>query len=330
MSAPAIETVELTKDYALGFWRKRPRRVLHGLSLTVIPGEVFGLLGPNGAGKSTTLKILLRLIFPTSGRASILGRPLNDVGVHAKIGFLPENPYFYDHLTASEFLEYCGILFGLSDSERRRRTDNLLHRVGLEESRDIPVRKFSKGMVQRIGIAQALINDPEVVILDEPMSGLDPIGRREVRDLILDLREEGKTVLFSTHILSDAESICDRVAILDRGRLQGCGDLREILRMETASTEIVVENAGTEVLEMLNEHGRAQVRTGARTRVEINDESKVTVVLDLLLRSKTRIVSINPVKMSLEDYFLSRVSDPDAKVVPHEHFRKSQGGKKEQ
>jgi ABC-2 type transport system ATP-binding protein len=328
MSQSAIEIAELTKDYASGFWRKRPKRVLHGLSLMVVPGEVFGLLGPNGAGKSTTLKILLRLIFPTSGNALILGRPLGDISNHARVGFLPENPYFYDHLTASELLDYAGVLFGLSESDRHRRADELLQRVGLAESRNVPLRKFSKGMVQRVGIAQALINNPELVILDEPMSGLDPLGRREVRDLILSLREEGKTVLFSTHILSDAESICDRVAILDRGRLQGCGDLREILRMETASIEIVVENPSTEVLEVVNEYARSQIRTGDRTRIEVGDEANMPVVLDLLLRFKTKIISVNPVKMSLEDYFLSQISESDGKVIPHEHFRALKGAKK--
>ncbi len=328
MSQSAIEIIELTKDFTLGFWRKRPKRVLHGISLSINPGEVFGLLGPNGAGKSTTLKILLRLIFPTSGKALIFNRPLDDISTHARIGFLPENPYFYDHLTATEFLEYAGVLFGLSESDQRHRADDLLRRVGLTESRDVPLRKFSKGMVQRLGIAQALINNPDLVILDEPMSGLDPLGRREVRDLILSLREEGKTVLFSTHILSDAESICDRVAILDRGRLQGCGHLQEILRMETASTEIVVENPSREVLEVMNEYARSQIRTGDRTRVEIDEESKVPVVLDLLLRFKTRIISVNPVKMSLEDFFLSRISESEGQMVPHEHFRALKGGLK--
>lgn len=328
MSLSAIEITELTKDYAMGFWRKRPKRVLHGLTLNIVPGEVFGLLGPNGAGKSTTLKILLRLTFPTSGKALIFGRPLHDIGVHARIGFLPENPYFYDHLTAAELLDYAGALFGRSERDRIRRADELIRRVGLAEARDLPLRKFSKGMVQRVGMAQALINNPELVILDEPMSGLDPLGRRDVRDLILELREEGKTVLFSTHILSDAESICDRVAILDRGRLQGCGDLREILRLETASTEIVVENPGTEVLEVVNEYSRSQVRTGDRTRIEIGEESNVPTVLDLLLRVKTKIISVNPVKMSLEDYFMSQIKESDEKVVPHEHFRTLKGDRK--
>ncbi|PYV28950.1 MAG: ABC transporter, partial [Acidobacteria bacterium] len=194
-----------TKDYPVGFWRQRPKRALDGLNLRVEASEIFGLLGPNGAGKSTTLKILLRLVFPTSGTARILGREVDDVSLHARIGYLPENPYFYDYLTAEEFLNYAGELFGLGSAERRRRVGELLERVDLVGSRNVPLGKFSKGMVQRLGIAQALINDPDVLFLDEPMSGLDPLGRREVRDLMLELRARGKTVFFSTHILSDAE-----------------------------------------------------------------------------------------------------------------------------
>jgi ABC-2 type transport system ATP-binding protein len=327
MSKLAVETTDLSKDYAVGFWRKHPKRVLHGLNLQVLPGEIFGLLGPNGAGKSTTLKILTRLIFPTSGTALLLDRPLDDVTVHARMGFLPENPYFYDHLSAFELLNYFGALFGMKGSERTQRARDLLHRVGLTESSDVPLRKFSKGMVQRVGIAQALINDPELVILDEPMSGLDPIGRREVRDLILGLREQGKSVLFSTHILSDAEGICDRVAIIDRGRLQGCGELREILRMQTASTEIVLERPSVEILDVINIHSRSQIRTGDRVRIEVGEEGNVPEVLGLLLQSKTRIISVNPVKMSLEDYFLSRVSEAEGSVIPHEHFHTTLGGK---
>jgi ABC-2 type transport system ATP-binding protein len=325
----AIETNNLTKDYPVGFWRKRPKRVLHGLNLTVESGEVFGLLGPNGAGKSTTLKILLRLIFPTAGTARILGRPLHDVDMHARIGFLPENPYFYDHLTPAEFLNYAAALFRISDQDRSHRVASLLERVGLTESRDVPMRKFSKGMVQRLGVAQALVNDPELVILDEPMSGLDPLGRREVRDIILGLREEGKTVLFSTHILSDAESICDRVGILDRGRLQGCGELREILRMETASTEVVLENPRPELVDEVSGHTHSVVRTGDRVRLVIPEEAGVAEILDAALHYGTKVVSVNPVKASLEDYFLSQVKEYDGKVIPHEHFRTGkEGGKK--
>ena len=200
----ALETHDLTKDYLLGFWRKRPRRALDHLNLQVECGQVFGLLGPNGAGKTTTLKLLFRLVFPTSGTARILGKSLDAVSVHTQVGYLPENPYFYDHLTAEEFMNYAGALFGLPIAERRRRAGELLERVGLKDVQGIPLRKFSKGMTQRLGIAQALLNDPEVIFLDEPMSGLDPVGRREVRDLILEWKRAGKTVFFSTHILSDA------------------------------------------------------------------------------------------------------------------------------
>lgn len=322
----AIETTNLTKDYVVGFWRKRPKRVLNSLNIRVERGEVFGLLGPNGAGKSTTLKILLRLTFPTAGTARILGRPLDDIGMHARLGFLPENPYFYDHLTAEEFLNYAGGLFGLSPAERRHRVAQLLKRVGLAESWDIPLRKFSKGMVQRLGIAQALINDPELVILDEPMSGLDPIGRRDVRDLILELREEGKTVLFSTHILSDAESLCDRVAILNQGRLQGCGELREILRMAAASTEVVVDHPNPEALDALSAHVRSMVRTGDRVRMVIPEEAGVASVLNILLRYGTKIVSVNPVKMSLEDYFMAHVADLDEPTASGVRAPLSKGG----
>src|SRR4029079_9266293 len=200
---PIVEINNLTKDYEVGFWRKRKVRVLDGLSVNVEQGEIFGFLGANGAGKTTTLKLLMRLIFPTAGEARILGRDIADVGMHQKIGYLPENPYFYDYLTAREFLEYCGELFGQPRKLRKQQAEDLLSRVHLDEKRwNTQLRKFSKGMLQRVGLAQALINDPEIVFLDEPMSGLDPIGRREVRDLIASLRQTGKTVFMCSHILS--------------------------------------------------------------------------------------------------------------------------------
>jgi ABC-2 type transport system ATP-binding protein len=303
----AVETLDLTKDYLEGFWRKRRKRGLDHLSLGVEKGEVFGLLGPNGAGKTTTLKILLRLAFPTSGTARILGRHVDDISVHSRIGYLPEQPYFYDHLTAEEFLNYVGEIFGLQASERRRRVAGLLERAGLAESRHIPLRKFSKGMVQRVGIAQALINDPELIFLDEPMSGLDPLGRRAVRDLILELKAAGKTVLFSTHILSDAETLCDRVAILNHGRLQGCGDLRRILALETATTEIVLEDPKPETLSELAPYAGSVVRTGERVRLQIPKEGDVRKVLQIALRSQLKVVSLNSVRRSLEDYFMAQM-----------------------
>ena len=323
----AIETTNLTKDYSVGFWRKRPKRVLDGLSIQVEKGEVFGLLGPNGAGKSTTLKILMRLIFPTAGTARILGKELDDVSAHEDIGFLPENPYFYDNLTADEFLNYAGALFSLPAAERRRRSDRLLEQVGLTDSRNIQLRKFSKGMVQRLGIAQALINDPELIFLDEPMSGLDPLGRREVRDLILGLKQGGTTVFFSTHILSDAEMLCDRVAILNLGRLQGCGDLKEMLGMGINSTEIVLESPRTELVEELKSYGGYSVRTGERVRVEIPKESDVPAVLGKVLQTGAKIISVNPVKMSLEDYFLAKVAKGNRESGEKQLVAEAKGGR---
>src|SRR4029453_3581053 len=202
-----------------GFWRPRPYAALENVTLDVGQGEVFGFLGPNGAGKTTTLKLLMQLIFPTSGRAEILGRPVGDLAVRKRIGYLPENPYFYDNLPAEELLLYFARLFGCAAAEGRRKASQLLDEVGIGAERRFQLRKFSKGMVQRVGIAQALVNDPEVVFLDEPMSGLDPIGRREVRELILKLRDQGRTVFFSSHVLSDAEALCSNVAVMAKGRL---------------------------------------------------------------------------------------------------------------
>src|SRR5262252_11112815 len=238
---PIIEIENLTKDYEVGFWRKRKVRALDGVSLTVEPRQIFGFLGANGAGKTTTLKLLMRLIFPTGGSARILDCDISDISMHERIGYLPENPYFYDYLTAREFLNYCGELFGLDQAARRGRTDELLARVNLDrKSWDRQLRKFSKGMLQRVGLAQALVNDPEIVFLDEPMSGLDPVGRREVRDLIAWLRSQGKTVFMCSHILSDIEVLCDSVAILKNGRLAHAGSLDELRARETSLIEITV------------------------------------------------------------------------------------------
>ncbi len=306
----AIEIKDLTKDYKVGFWKKKPRRALDGLSLSVEAGETFGLLGPNGAGKSTTLKILFRLIFPTTGVARILGENIQDRSTHARLGFLPENPSFYDHLTAEEFMMFASDLFGIPARQARRQTGELLDRVGLAGTGGLRIRKFSKGMVQRLGIAQALINDPDLIFLDEPMSGLDPIGRRDIRNLILELRKEGKTVFFSTHILSDAETLCDRVAILDRGRLLGCGELEQILAMKVRTVEIVIEGPSAQTLGELRPYARAMVRTGNQLRIE-SDEKDATVVLGTVLACGARVRSFNPVKSSLEDYFMAQVSAPE-------------------
>ena len=303
----ALETIELTKDYRLGFWRNRVKRALDRLNLKVEAGEVFGLLGPNGAGKTTTLKLLFRLIFPTSGTARILGRQLDDLSLHFRIAYLPENPSVYEHLTAQEFLNYIASLFGLSGGERRRRLGQLIDQLGLAASRNVPLGKFSKGMIQRVGIAQALVNDPEVLFLDEPMSGLDPLGRREVRELILRLKELRKTVFFSTHILADAETLCDRVGVLHHGRLQGCGELNKILCLGVSSTELFLEGPSAEVMAELKPYASSVVRTGERVRLEVPEESEVQKALEIILRGRTKLISANPVKRSLEDYFLQKV-----------------------
>src|ERR1044071_9087586 len=301
-----VEITNLTKDYEVGFLRKREVRALDNLSLSVDAGQIFGFLGANGAGKTTTLKLLMRLIFPTSGSARILGRDIQDVRMHERIGYLPENPYFYDYLTAREFLDYCAEIFGFPAAERKKRAADLLARVKLDEKRwDTQLRKFSKGMLQRVGLAQSLVNDPEIVFLDEPMSGLDPVGRREVRDLISELRDEGKTVFMCSHILSDIEVLCDRVAILKKGRLAQVGYLDELRRKTEDPNRMEVMATGTD-LESLRQHlTEAEIAPTPRgLRIEIDSETEIENVLAALRKAGGKIVSIEPVKQSLEELFL--------------------------
>src|SRR6202789_4103251 len=236
---PAIEILGLQKTYMVGFWLKRPKCALSPLHLAVEEGEIFGFLGPNGAGKTTTLKLLMGLVFPTAGSARILGKEWTDPEVKAQIGFLPEQPYFYDHLTAHELLNYYGQLSGVPAKDRKRRIDEVLARVGLTDVKGVQLRKFSKGMLQRAGIAQAILHDPKLVFFDEPMSGLDPLGRRDVRDLMEELKHEGKTVFFSTHILSDAEALCDRVAIINLGELQSVGAVADLTSSIEGKIELI-------------------------------------------------------------------------------------------
>ena len=305
----AIETHELTKDYDTGFFRPRPSRALDRLTIGVEAGEVFGFLGPNGAGKTTTLKLLMRLIAPTFGRAAILGRPAGDVAVRRRIGFLPENPYFYDHLTAEELLDYFGSLFGYSPADRRARTARQLDLAGIGPERRMPLRKFSKGMLQRVGLAQALLNDPEVVFLDEPMSGLDPIGRRQVRRLILDLRDRGCTVFFSSHILADAEALCSRVAILVKGRLAAEGRLSDILAFHVRGWELVVAGLDEERLESLKGRVAGWTRiTDDRFALDVPPGANPEQLAAELVSSGITLVSLNPVRDTLEDYFMKHVA----------------------
>jgi ABC-2 type transport system ATP-binding protein len=309
----AIRTEELTKNYAVGFWRKRPHRALDRLSLEVAPGEVFGFLGPNGAGKTTTLKLLMQLIYPTSGRAEILGRPVGDVAVRRRIGYLAENPYFYDHLTAEELLTYFAGLFGYRDPGRRRRVSSLLDQVGIGAERRLQLRKFSKGMLQRVGIAQALVNDPEVVFFDEPMSGLDPIGRRDIRSLILQLRDRGCTLFFSSHILSDAEALCSRVAILAGGRLTSTGALTDLLAFEVRGWELVITGLRQELLGRLAPAVlRIQPIAQGRYALELPAAQSPDLVLRDLVAAGAEVVSLNPIRDTLEDLFVKRVVEAGA------------------
>ena len=307
---PAIRIEELTKDYWVGFWRKRPYRALDRLSLEVQPGEIFGFLGPNGAGKTTTLKLLMQLIFPTTGRAEILGRPVGDVGARQRISYLPENPYFYDHLTADELLQYFARLFGYSGDEARQRAARLLDRVGIgPERRRQQLRKYSKGMIQRVGIAQALLNDPDVIFLDEPMSGLDPLGRRDVRSLILELRDQGRTVFFSSHILADAEALCSRVAVVAGGRLAATGRLTDILAFEVRGWELVIADLRPEVLARITPQLQKSTEISPqRYTLELPLSVEPERMLTDLVATGAKLVSLNPLRDTLEDFFVRRVT----------------------
>ena len=315
---PALATHELTKDYRVGFWRKRPYRALDRLTLEVGTGEVFGFLGPNGAGKTTTLKLLMQLVYPTGGGGEILGRPLGDRSVKQRIGYLPENPYFYDHLTAEELLVYYASLFGIRGAERASRAARLLDEVGVGAERRLQLRKFSKGMLQRVGIAQALINQPELVIFDEPMSGLDPLGRRDVRALILRLRDAGCTVFFSSHVLSDAEALCNRVAILAKGRLITSGRLTDMLGLRAGGWELVVAGASDALIAALGARVRRFVRISeGRYMLELPLDPPPEHLLGELTAGGAHLVSLNPIRETLEDVFVESVTSPDVLSARH-------------
>jgi ABC-2 type transport system ATP-binding protein len=305
MSGAAIEIENLTKDYPFGFLHLKEKRSLESLTMTVDDGEVFGFLGPNGAGKSTTIKLLMGLIFPTTGTARILGKPISDVEMHRDIGYLPEQPYFYDYLTAAELLDYFARFHDLKAADRRERVERMLKKVGLETARKIQLRKYSKGMLQRVGLAQAILHDPRVVILDEPMSGLDPLGRREVRDIILELKRQGRTILFSTHILSDAEMLCDRVGVIVGGKLRGVGAPDEMVGVKAQGMEILFEipgGSGARPAVVLAE----ATRTGNRYRKQVSEE-ELYGTLEQLRTCGARILSVAQVKASLEEYFMHLV-----------------------
>jgi ABC-2 type transport system ATP-binding protein len=312
MAEVAIDIENLTKDYPYGFLQLKKKRSLEGLTMQVQTGEVFGFLGPNGAGKSTTIKLLMRLIFPTAGSARILGKPISDIGMHKDIGYLPEQPYFYDYLTAAEVLDYFARFHDFGAAERGERVERMLKKVGLESAGRIQLRKYSKGMLQRVGLAQAILHDPAVVVLDEPMSGLDPVGRREVRDIILELKEQGKTVLFSTHILSDAEMLCDRVGVIVGGKLQGIGAPSEIVGLKAHGMEILFEVA--DAAGVSDALLATATRTGNRYRLHV-EESGVYAAIEQLRAAGAKILSVTQVKPSLEEYFMHLVATDRAQAA---------------
>jgi ABC-2 type transport system ATP-binding protein len=300
----AIEILDLEKSYLVGFWRKRPKLALRPLRLTIAEGEVFGFLGPNGAGKSTTLKLLMGLVYPSAGTARILGLDLHDPRVKSQIGFLPEQPYFYDHLSARELLNYYGQLSGMPTRGRSARVEEMLQRVGLADAAGIELRKYSKGMLQRVGLAQAILHDPKLVFLDEPMSGLDPMGRREVRDLIQQLKAEGKTVFFSTHILSDAEALCDRVGVINQGELRGVGAVADLTSETQGRVEIIF--CASNVPAGLSALGARARVSGDMVNAVVAPEHQ-DAALELLRREHLKLVSVNPVRSSLEEYYIQKL-----------------------
>jgi len=293
----------IRKSFRVGFIPKT-KTVLRDVSFSVVGGEIFGYLGPNGAGKTTTLKCVLGLIFPDGGKIRLFGRPHLEARAKERVGFLPENPYFYDYLTGREFLDFYGQLFGIRKKERAARIGELIRLVGLEKSAGLQLRRYSRGMLQRIGLAQALINEPELVLLDEPLGGLDPLGRREIRDIILELRQKGKTVFLSSHILQDIEMICDRVAIIVGGRILSQGKLSDLISEKVLFTEITVSGVDEGELAPFGECLSSQP---GRVLVRIPEEDKIQEVLDLVRERRGKVHALVPRTQTLEDLFVDVV-----------------------
>ena len=309
-----IEIKNITKTYRTGFWGKK-KLALKDLSLEIEKGETFGYLGPNGAGKTTTLKILLGIVRPDSGCASILGQPIKDVSIKSQIGFLPEQPYFYDYLTGKELLEFYAGFFGLSRSKRKKRIADLLEAVSLSGAEGMALKKYSKGMLQRIGIAQALINDPEIIFLDEPLSGLDPLGRKEIRDIVLKLKDEGKTIFFCSHVLPDVEMICDRVAILNKGRLITVRHLDELLLEDIERVDIEFKGISEEGIEKIRGEAIRWLEQENRAQITLDGEEKMMAAIRLIDRYGGKVLSVVPHRRSLEEIFVRKLGLDEREVL---------------
>ncbi len=306
-----LEVEHLSKTYRFGFW-KRKTDVLHDVSFRVEPGETFGFLGPNGAGKTTTIKAIVRLIHPTEGRISMFGEPIDDFRLARRLGYLPENPYLYQYLKPIEFLNLCAAITYVPTQERKKRIDMLIEQVGLAHATDRPIGKFSKGMMQRMGLAQALLHDPEFLILDEPMSGLDPVGRREVRELILEQKHKGKTVLFTSHILNDVEQLCDRVCILSKGRMRAQGRLDELLSSDDRSVELLIQDASATFEQRVSSLGTIK-KLERGLQLTLTGDDALHKTLCLVTEHRARLVSLTPHRTRLEDLFVTQVeANPNA------------------
>lgn len=301
--ASVLKIDNLHKSFKVGFIPKK-KNILKGITLEVEGGEIFGYLGPNGAGKTTTLKCVLGLIFPDKGQIEIFGHPYLSLRAKERLGYLPENPYFYDYLTASEFLRFCT---QLTLVDKKHKEDKILHYlklVGLEASANLQLRKFSRGMLQRIGLAQALIHEPELVFLDEPLGGLDPLGRKEIRDIIVRLREEGKTVFLCSHILQDIEMICDRVAIILEGEIISQGKLQDLISEKILFTEIILSGVEIEKLAGL---GESLSTHGGKVLLKVFEQENIDSVLKLVQAEKGKVHSLVPRTETLEDFFVGRI-----------------------
>ncbi len=298
-----IEARDLVKTFRLGFRMKRVE-ALRGATFAARRGEIFGFLGPNGAGKTTSIKVIVGLLRPSGGSCTLLGHPAGAIEARRRVGYLPESPYFYDHLLPDEFMDLCGRLRGLDAPTRRRRGVELLDLVGLGAARDRPLRKFSKGMLQRIGLAQALVGDPELLILDEPMTGLDPVGRKEVRDLIVALRKRGKTIFFSSHILADVEMICDRVAIVSQGRVVDEGSLAELLSPEVRLVDLELSGVDEALEARLREAAATFAREGDLVHVSVRGEEDADGLVRAAVEAGARVRSVVPSRETLEALFV--------------------------
>lgn len=307
IQASILEVNNLYKTYRIGFLRRQVQAV-RGISFTVSTGEIFGFIGPNGAGKTTTIKIILQLIFPTKGIVRMFGVENSDYRSRLRLGYLPENPYIYQYLKPLEFLDLCGRLTELDKKKRRERSLQLVEKLSLTHAIDRPIGKFSKGMLQRLGLAQALLHEPELLILDEPFTGLDPIGRKDIRDVLLEHRNQGNTLFFTSHTLSDVEMLCDRVAIIKQGRLAACGTLDELLEPDERRIEVELSEVSEELRQKLSEIVQKIQCVKRQVTLELKGDDIIPEVLDAVMKGGARVVSIRPHRNTLEDLFIRRAS----------------------